>query len=102
MKSGTFAHIEEGFSYIKLGMKERFADASHSLCKQEMEPAEAYQNRRECQTLEELAEIEGDEDSIIMESLVIRERIIGANNVELLEPIECVAEHFYSKDPWSF
>ena len=101
LKSGTFA-IEEGFSYIKLGMKERFADASHPLLKQQVEPAEAYQNRKESQTLEELAEIEGDEDSIIMESLVIRERIIGANNVELLEPIECVAEHFYSKDPGHF
>ena len=102
LKSGTFAHIEEGFSYIKLGMKERFADASHPLLKQQVEPAEAYQNRKESQTLEELAEIEGDEDSIIMESLVIRERIFGANNVELLKPIERVAKHFYSKDPGHF
>ena len=102
LKSRTFADIEEGFSYIKLGMKERFADASHPLLKQQVEPAEAYQNRKESQTLEELAEIEGDKDSIIMESLVIRERIIGANNVELLESIECVAEHFYSKEPGHF
>ena len=102
VKSGTFAHIKEGFSYIKLGMKERFVDASHPLLKQQVEPAEAYQNRRECQTVEELAEIEGDRDAIIMESLVIRERIIGANSVELLEPIEHVAGHFYSKDPGHF
>ena len=101
LKSKTFA-IEEGFSYIKLGMKERFADASHPLLKQQVEPAEAYQNRKESQTLEELAEIEGDKDSIIMESLVIRERIFGANNKELLKPIEHVAEHFYSKDPGHF
>ena len=101
LKSKTFA-IEEGFSYIKLGMKERFADASHPLLKQQVEPAQAYQNRKESQTLEELAEIESDEDSIIMESLVIRERIIGANNKELLKPIEHVAEHFYSKDPDHF
>ena len=102
LKSGTFAHIEEGFGYIKLGMKERFADASHPLLKQQVEPAEAYQNRKESQTLEELAEIEGDKDSIIMESLVIRERIFGANNKELLKLIEHVAEHFYSKDPGHF
>ena len=102
LKSRTFAYIEEGFSYIKLGMKERFADASHPLLKQQVEPAEAYQNRKESQTLEELAEIEGDKDSIIMESLVIRERIFGANNKELLKPIEHVAEHFYSKDPGHF
>ena len=102
LKSATFAHIEEGFGYIKLGMKERFADASHPLLKQQVEPAEAYQNRKESQTLEELAEIEGDKDSIIMESLVIRERIFGANNKVLLKPIEHVAEHFYSKDPGHF
>ena len=102
LMDGFFSYIEEGFSYIKLGMKERFADASHPLLKQQVEPAEAYQNRRECQTLEELAEIEGDEDSIIMESLVIRERIFGANNVELLKPIERVAGHFYRKDPGHF
>ena len=102
LKSGTFADVEEGFNYIRLGMKVRYTDNSHPLLKQQVEPVEAYQNRRECQTLEELAEIEGDKDAIIMESLVIRERIIGANNKELLKPIECVAEHFYSKDPGHF
>ena len=102
LMDGFFSYIEEGFSYIKCGMKERFADASHPLLKQQVEPAEAYQNRRECQTLDELAEIEGDEDAIIMESLVIRERIIGANNVELLKPIQCVANHFNRMDPGSF
>ena len=102
LMDGFFSYIEEGFSYIKRGMKERFADASHPLLKQQVEPAEAYQNRRECQTLDELAEIEGDEDAIIMESLVIRERIIGANNVELLKPIQCVANHFNRMDPGSF
>ena len=98
---GTFAFFE-GFRYIKRGMKERFADASHPLLKQQVEPVEAYQNRRECQTLEDLAEIEEDGYAIIMESLVIRERIIGANNVELLKPIERVAGHFNSKDPDHF
>ena len=102
LKSGTFPDVEEGFNYIRLGMKVRYTDNSHPLLKQQVEPAEAYQKRRECQTLEELAEIEGDRDAIIMESLVIRERIIGANNVELLESIECVAEHFYSKEPGHF
>ena len=102
LMDGFFSYIEEGFSYIKGGMTERFADASHPLLKQQVEPAEAYQNRRECQTLEELAEIQFDGVAIIMESLVIRERIIGANNVELLKPIEHVAGHFYSKDPGHF
>ena len=49
-----------GLMYIKRGMIERFADPSHPLLKQQMEPVEAYQNRKECQTLDALAQIEGD------------------------------------------
>lgn len=77
-------HDWKGFKYIKHGMIERFADPSHPLFKQEMEPVEAYQNRKECRTLEELAEIEGDRDAIITESLVIRERIMGSNYEDLI------------------
>jgi len=62
---------ERAFQYIKRGMEERFQDPSHPVLKQPMEPVEAYQNRKECQTLEELAQIEGDVNAIIMESLVI-------------------------------
>ena len=71
-------HLEDfykhGLRYIKKGMIERFADPFHPLLKQEMEPVEAYQYRKESQTLEELAQIEGDENAIIMESLVILEK----------------------------
>jgi len=34
-------------------------------------------------SIEELAEIEGDMNAQLMESLIIRERILGADNVEL-------------------
>ena len=105
LKSETFVYyndLAKGFNYFKRGMKERFADASHPLLKQQVEPVEAYQNRKECQTLEELVEIQFDGVAIIMESLVIRERIIGANNVELLKPIEHIAEHFCRRAPGHF
>ena len=72
-----------GCWYIKRGRKERFADPSHPLLKQEMEPIEAYQNRKECQTLEELDKIIYKRDAMIMENLIIRERIIRTNNVYL-------------------
>ena len=75
--------IEKGFKYIKNGMEERFANPSQPLLKQQMEPVKAYQNRKECQTLEELAQIEGDVGAIVMESLYIRERILGKENAEL-------------------
>ena len=94
-------HDWKGFKYIKHGMMERFADPSHPLFKQEMEPVEAYQNRRECQTLDELAEIEGDRDAIIMESLIIQERIMGRNYEDLIAVIRNVA-HYYEDHDLSF
>ena len=75
--------IERGFDYIKNGMEERFANPSEPLLKQQMEPVKAYLNRKECQTLEDqLAQIEGDVGAIVMESLHIRERILGKENAE--------------------
>ena len=60
-------------------MEERFSDPSHPLLKQPMEPAE----RKECQTLEELAQIEGDRNAVVIEGLIIKERIIGNKSPEL-------------------
>ena len=85
--------VENGFKYIKRGMLERFADPTHPLLKRLMEPVEAYQSRKESQTLEELAQIEGDKNAIIMESLVLRERVFGRNHVQLLEPIRFAADY---------
>ena len=85
-------HTEKAFQYMKRGMEERFEDPSNPILKQRMEPTEAYQYRVECQTLEELAQIEGDVNAILMESLIIRERILGAGNIELLGPIQELAD----------
>ena len=57
-----------------------------------MEPVEAYQSRKESQTLEELAQMEGDVGTIIVESLVVRERIVGSGNQALILPIVVVAD----------
>ena len=91
----TTRSATKGFLYIKRAMEERFADPSHPLLKQPMEPVEAYQNRKESQTLKELVQIEGDRNAIVMESLIIRERILGTNNVELLGSVRRVAQHYY-------
>ena len=91
-------HDLKGFKYIKDGMMERFAGTSDPLFKQEMEPVEAYQNRRECQTLEDLDEIEGDRDAVIMESLIIQERIIGRNYEDLIAVIRNVAHYYKEHD----
>ena len=79
--------IKKAFSYMKRGMEIRYEDLSHPLLKKKMEPVEAYQNRKESQTLEELALLEGDDHAIGMEGLIIRERILGPDNPANLHPI---------------
>ena len=79
--------IEKAFSFMKRGMEERYEDPSCPLLKKKMEPVEAYQNRTESQTLEELSLLEGDDHAIQMEGLMIRERILGTDNRILWFPI---------------
>ena len=75
---------EKAFSYMKRGMEMRYEDPAHPSLKKKMEPVEAYQNRKESQTLEELALLEGDDHAIGMEGLIIRERILGPDNPAVL------------------
>ena len=79
--------IEKAFSFMKRGMEERYEDPSCPLLKKKMEPVEAYQNRTESQTLEELSLLEGDDHAIQMEGFMIRERILGTDNTILRHPI---------------
>ena len=82
-----FRDINKAFSYMKRGMEMRYEDPAHPLLKKKMEPVEAYQNRKESQTLEELALLEGDDHAICMEGLIIRERILGPDNPVLRDAI---------------
>ena len=77
----TSCDTEKAFSYMKRGMEMRYQYPAHPLLKKKMEPVEAYQNRKESQTLEELALLEGDDHAIGMEGLIIRERILGSDNL---------------------
>ena len=83
----SFGVSEKAFSYMKRGMEERYEDLAHPMLKKKMEPVEAYQNRKESQTLEELALLEGDDHAIGMEGLIIRERILGSDNPAILYEI---------------
>ena len=85
--NGKFRDFKKAFSYVKRGMEMRYEDLAHPLLKKKMEPVEAYQNRKESQTLEELALLEGDDHAIGMEGLIIRERILGPDNPVLPDPI---------------
>ena len=89
--TGTMPEEEAAFQYIKRGMEERFQNTSDPILKQSLQPVKAYQNKMESQTLEELALIElSDTYAQELESLLIMERILGENNIELLEAIRSV------------
>ena len=78
---------EKAFSYMKRGMEMRYEHPAHPLLKKKMEPVEAYQNRKESQTLKELALLEGDDHAIAMEGLIITDRILGPDNLVNLSKI---------------
>ena len=82
-----YRDIKKAYSYMKRGMEMRYEDPVHPLLKTKMEPVEAYQNRKESQTLQELALLEGDDLAIGMEGLIIRERILGPDNPAILYDI---------------
>ena len=82
-----YRDIKKAYSYMKRGMEMRYEDPAHPLLKKKMEPVQAYQNRKESKTLEELALLEGDDHAIGMEGLIIRERILGSENPAILYEI---------------
>ena len=89
--------VKEGLMYIKRGMEERFVDPSQPILKQPKKPA--YGNRKESQTPEELAQIEGDTGAILIECFLIKERILGTNHIELLQSIRLVCSRCNLPDP---
>ena len=96
--SDPYDILRQAFSYLMRGMEERFADALHPLLKQPMKPTDAYQNRQESQSLEELVEIGKSKNALTMESLIIIERVLGENNSELLNHIRRAARYFENSD----
>ena len=96
--SDPYDILRQAFSYLMRGMEERFADPLHPLLKQPMKPIDAYQNRQESQSLEELVEIGKSKNALTMESLIIIERVLGENNSELLNHIRRAARHFENSD----
>ena len=93
--AGFERSFEKGLKYIKCGMEERFSNLTEPLLKQSTEQAvKAYQNRKECQSLEEFAQMEGDLDTMVIESIVIRERIIG-NESESLRYVTAAAGCYF-------
>ncbi|XP_041652615.1 protein fem-1 homolog B [Cheilinus undulatus] len=79
--------IQKAYEYMYMAMLERYSDPENVITKELLPPIEAYGGRCECRTLEELEAICLDRDAMHMEGLMIRERILGSDNIDLSHPI---------------
>jgi Fem-1 family protein b len=65
----------------------RYSDPDNIILKTLAKPVPAYENWVECQTIEELEAIQFNQNALHMESLSIRERILGTHNPEVPHPV---------------
>ncbi|KAK7116019.1 hypothetical protein V1264_001775 [Littorina saxatilis] len=79
--------LQRAFYYLHYAMSERHKNPHKIVGKPEYPPVQAYENRRECQTLAELEAIQHNNSALHMESLAIRERILGPDNPEVPHPV---------------
>lgn len=80
-------NIELAFKYMMKGMQERYCDPDVILSKPPSNPVAAYESRIECKTVDELESIKHNSGALHMESLAIRERILGPHNPEVPHPV---------------
>ncbi|KAM4734627.1 protein fem-1 homolog B [Anableps anableps] len=79
--------IQKTYQYLHMAMTERYHDPDNIVVKDLLPPIEAYGGRSECRTLRQLEAIQVDRDALHMEGLMIRERIMGSDNIDLSHPI---------------
>ncbi|XP_042900716.1 protein fem-1 homolog B-like [Parasteatoda tepidariorum] len=82
-----FYSLEKAYYYMHWALSERENHPDLYCPKVLSSPIVAYDNHIECQTLTELEAIKNNSNALHMESLVIRERILGSNNHEVPHPI---------------
>ena len=86
----SFANDKESYNakraceYLLLGMEERWRDPENPIRKKPLAPVEAYGSWVECETVEQVkSRLEGDLGALYMEGLTIRERLLGADFVDI-------------------
>uniref|UniRef100_A0A1A8F6Z2 Protein fem-1 homolog B n=1 Tax=Nothobranchius korthausae TaxID=1143690 RepID=A0A1A8F6Z2_9TELE len=79
--------IQKTYEYLLMAMMQRYSDPDNILTKELLPPIEAYGSRGECRTPQQLEAIRADPDALHMEGLMIRERILGSDNVDVSHPI---------------
>ncbi|KAE8295906.1 Protein fem-1-like protein B [Larimichthys crocea] len=79
--------IQRTYHYLHTAMTERYRDPDNVIAKELLPPIEAYGGRCECRTPQDLEAIRVDRDALHMEGLMIRERILGSDNIDVSHPI---------------
>lgn len=79
--------IQRTYHYLHTAMMERYRDLDNVIAKELLPPIEAYGGRCECRTPQDLEAIQVDRDALHMEGLMIRERILGSDNIDVSHPI---------------
>ncbi|XP_047115103.1 protein fem-1 homolog B [Schistocerca piceifrons] len=79
--------LQRAYYYLHHTMEMRYSDPNDVVQKKLCKPVPAYENWVECQTLEELEAIQNNQNALHMESLAIRERILGTHNPEVPHPV---------------
>lgn len=79
--------IEKAYFYMHKSMMMRFSDPDNPIKKTLIKPIPAYENWVECENVRELEALKQNHNSLHMEALTIRERILGVHNPELPHPV---------------
>uniref|UniRef100_A0A182ILM6 Protein fem-1 homolog B n=1 Tax=Anopheles atroparvus TaxID=41427 RepID=A0A182ILM6_ANOAO len=80
-------NVAKAFEYLMMGMEERYKDPENIIRKPTLPPVPAYELWVECQTVQDLFAIRYNHNSLHMESLTIRERILGRQCPEVVHSI---------------
>uniref|UniRef100_A0A182NI17 Sex-determining protein fem-1 n=1 Tax=Anopheles dirus TaxID=7168 RepID=A0A182NI17_9DIPT len=79
--------LVKAFHYLLSAMELRYEEPENIIRKPHFEPVAAYEHWVECQTLQDLLAIRYNHNSLHMESLTIRERILGYQCPEVVHAI---------------
>jgi Fem-1 family protein b len=80
-------NLAKAYLYLHTAMMLRYDDLENIIYKQLKPPVEAYENWIECGSLQDLVAIQYNHNSLHMEALTIRERILGTHCPEVAIPI---------------
>lgn len=79
--------LNKAYEYLMLAMESRYEDPKNIVRKCILPPVPAYENWIESQTIQDLQAIRLNHNSMHMESLTIRERILGRKCPDVAHPI---------------